>query len=120
VVAEEVVEGVFLGHVYSQRSTASPNLLETSLVAPEFPDDLHAVKPNVKVLLDIAPIDSIYYRAPPGAVRRITMNLFSNTPNYTTTGQICLRLEAGEKPEVSSALSKQGARLGAKRQRDSF
>ncbi|CEJ62721.1 hypothetical protein PMG11_11212 [Penicillium brasilianum] len=101
VVAEEVVEGVFLGHMYNQRSTASLDLLGTSLVAPEFPEDLHAVKPGVKVILDIAPTDWIYH-APPGAVRRIIMNLFSNALKYTPAGRVCLRLEAEEKPEAST------------------
>lgn len=101
VVAEEVVEGVFLGHIYNQRSTASLDHLGTSLDAPEFSEDLHTVKPNVKVILDIAPTDWIY-DAPPGAVRRIIMNLFSNALKYTPAGQACLRLEAEEKPETSS------------------
>jgi signal transduction histidine kinase len=92
VVAEEVVEGVFLGHIYNQRSTASLDLLGTSLVAPEFPEDLHTVKPSVKVIVDIAPTDWVYH-APPGAMRRIIMNLFSNALKYTPAGQVCLRLE---------------------------
>lgn len=101
VVAEEVVEGVFLGHIYNQRSTASLDLLGTSLVVPEFPEDLHTVKSEVKVIMDIAPTDWVYH-APPGAVRRIIMNLFSNALKYTTAGQVCLRLETEEKPETSS------------------
>lgn len=101
VIAEEVVEGVFLGHIYSQRSTASRELLGTSLVAPEFTEDLHAVGPDVKVILDIAPTDWIYH-APPGAVRRIIMNLFSNAFKYTAAGQVRLRLETEEKSQNSS------------------
>lgn len=104
VVAEEVVEGVFLGHIYNQRSTASLDLLGTSIVAPQFPQDLYAVRPDVKVILDIAPTDWIYH-APPGAVRRIIMNLFSNALKYTPSGQVRLSLETDEKPEPPSKRS---------------
>ncbi|OOQ82263.1 hypothetical protein PEBR_39695 [Penicillium brasilianum] len=69
-VADEVAEGVLQGVMYNQRSTTSLDFLDTSLVAPEFPEDPHAVEPNAKVILDIAPTDGIYH-APPGAMRRI-------------------------------------------------
>lgn len=95
------MEGVFLGHIYSQRSTASLELLGSSLVAPEFPEDLHAVRPDVKVILDIAPTYWIYH-APPGAGRRIVMNLFSNALKYTAAGQVLVRLETEEKSQNSS------------------
>lgn len=104
VVAEEVVEGVFLGHIYNQRSTASLDILGASLVAPEFPEDLHAVKPEVKVILDIKPRDWVYH-APPGAMRRIIMNLFSNALKYTSAGQVRLHLETEEKLRSSSKRS---------------
>lgn len=104
VVAEEVVEGVFLGHTYNQRSTASLDLLGTSLVAPEIPQDRYAVRPDVKVILDIAPTDWIYH-APPGAVRRIIMNLFSNALKYTPSGQVRLSLETEQKAEPPSKRS---------------
>jgi signal transduction histidine kinase/CheY-like chemotaxis protein len=114
VVAEEVVEGVFLGHIYNQRSTASLDLLGTSLVAPEFPEDLHTVKPSVKVIMDIAPTDWVYH-APPGAMRRIIMNLFSNALKYTPAGQVCLRLETEEKSET---LSKRSANRDRNKERN--
>lgn len=101
VVVEEVVEGVLIGHIYNQRSTASLDLLGTLLVAPESLEDLHTVKPEVKIIMDIAPTDWVYH-APPGAVRRIIMNLFSNALKYTPAGQVCLRLETEEKSEASS------------------
>ncbi|KAF3389154.1 Histidine kinase 4 [Penicillium rolfsii] len=104
VLAEEVVEGVFIGHIYNQRSTASLDLLATSLVAPDFSEDLHTVKSAVKVIIDIARTEWIYH-APPGAIRRIIMNLFSNALKYTSAGQVCLRLETDEKPETSSKRS---------------
>lgn len=104
VVTEEVVERVFLGHIYNQRPTASLDLLGTSLVARELPLDLHAVRPDVKVTLNIAPMDWIY-DAPPGAVRRIIMNLFSNALKYTSAGQVRLRLEKEEIPKPSSKCS---------------
>ncbi|KAI2794577.1 hypothetical protein POX_a01176 [Penicillium oxalicum] len=101
VVAEEVVEGVFLGHLYNQKSAASLDLLGTSLVAQEFPADFHTFRSNVKVIVDIASEDWNYH-APPGAVRRIIMNLFSNALKYTSSGHVRLRLETEEKSEMPS------------------
>lgn len=65
-----MAEGVSLGHIYNQRSTSSLDLLDTSLVAPEFPEDPNAVEPNTKVILDITPTDG-FYHDPLGAMRRI-------------------------------------------------
>ncbi|KAJ5460578.1 uncharacterized protein N7458_002130 [Penicillium daleae] len=85
VIAEEVVEGVFLAYL-------QPTINCISGASGDFPRgtriprDLHAVRPDVKVILDIAPTDWIYH-APPGAVRRIIMNLFSNAFKYTAAGQ---------------------------------
>ncbi|KAJ6071678.1 hypothetical protein N7499_009692 [Penicillium canescens] len=96
--AEEVVEGVCLGHSYNQRPASSsapvgtPPCNEGSLQSFDFPQ-LH-----VDVDMDIAQNDWVYY-TPPGALRRIIMNIFSNAVKYTDSGRVSLRLEAQEAPE---------------------
>ncbi|KAJ5178866.1 hypothetical protein N7492_002076 [Penicillium capsulatum] len=76
VLAEEVVEGVCVGQLHGQDSKSA--------------DKLH---PNVDVVIDIAPNDWIYH-IPPGALRRIIMNIFSNSIKYTDQGNVSLHLEA--------------------------
>ncbi|KAJ5495899.1 hypothetical protein N7539_001015 [Penicillium diatomitis] len=84
IVAEEVVEGVFLGHVYNQKSATSLDLLGTSLVAPEFPPDFHTFRSDVKVIVDIAPEN--------------------NALKYTSSGHVRLLLESEERAETSSRM----------------
>ncbi|KAJ5668310.1 uncharacterized protein N7477_006880 [Penicillium maclennaniae] len=96
--AEEVVEGVSLGHFHSQNSTDSSALLAAATKANEGTLDTNIPRPNVDVLIDIAPNDWTYH-VPPGALRRIIMNIFSNAIKYTEAGQVHLQLEAKEASE---------------------
>lgn len=96
--AEEVVEGVSLGHFHSQNSTDSSALLAAAAKANEGTLDTKIPRPNVDVIIDIAPNDWTYH-VPPGALRRIIMNIFSNAIKYTEAGQVSLHLEAKEASE---------------------
>ncbi|KAK5807038.1 hypothetical protein VI817_001296 [Penicillium citrinum] len=92
VLAEEVVEGVCLGHL----QMAKPLGFQTPL--PNENNDLDLSRPPVKVDLNFANHDWVYQTAP-GALRRIIMNIFSNSMKYTTQGQISLRLDVNESSE---------------------
>jgi CheY-like chemotaxis protein len=98
ILAEEVVEGVFLGHFHTQNSTDSSALL-IAAKANEGSLDTNIPRPNVDVIIDIAPDDWIYH-TPPGALRRIIMNIFSNAIKYTKAGHVSLHLEAKEISET--------------------
>lgn len=89
--AEEVVEGVSLGHQYGQRpqSPGDSSMTSTTDRVP---------KPHVLVYLDIAHHDWVY-NAAPGALRRIIMNIFSNAMKYTSEGHVSVRLEVKETPQ---------------------
>lgn len=95
--SEEVVDGVCLGHSYSQRPAAFldatgahlTNSKESEVDIPEL---------HVDVTLDITQQDWVYHM-PPGAFRRIIMNLLSNAVKYTDSGRVSLSLEAKEAPE---------------------
>lgn len=96
--SEEVVDGVCLGHSYSQRpavylDTASAQSTDIKLKDLEIPE-LH-----VDVTLDIAQHNWDYH-IPPGALRRIIMNLLSNAVKYTDSGRVSVCLEAKEAPET--------------------
>lgn len=106
VLAEEVVEGVCLGHAYGQRATASVNqpvLLPHTTARDRVPGD--ESDPNthteVEVMMDIGHNDWVY-RTQPGALRRILMNVLGNAMKYTDFGRISVRLEVTEASEGRS------------------
>jgi signal transduction histidine kinase len=96
--AEEVVEGVCLGHSYDQRPASSSTPVGTPPLNEGSPQSLDIPQLHVDVDMDIAQNDWVYY-TPPGALRRIIMNIFSNAVKYTDSGRVSLRLEAREAPE---------------------
>ncbi|KAJ5110204.1 hypothetical protein N7532_002849 [Penicillium argentinense] len=101
VLAEEVVEGMCLGHAHSHK-TASPSLPTDGTRITDTTNDSSTPSPQVDVDIDIAPNDWVYY-TPPGALRRIIMNVFSNAMKYTTKGRVSLRLEVKDSSEPRQA-----------------
>jgi signal transduction histidine kinase/CheY-like chemotaxis protein len=95
--AEEVVEGVCLGHAYSQRSSSNP--MSPTADKPRVGRLEHSgPQDDVEVTVDIVQNDWLYYTQP-GALRRIIMNIFGNAMKYTDAGRVSLRLEATESSE---------------------
>jgi signal transduction histidine kinase len=111
--AEEVVEGVCLGHSYGRSAGGSTGASRThsmpsgagssSLSTPDS-ESTGEIRPEVEVIVDIKEGDWVY-KTQPGALRRIIMNIFGNAMKYTDTGHIIVRLES-VKSEESSAKSK--------------
>lgn len=94
--AEEVVEGVCLGHEYGAMSaekigTPAPG---TSSQGQE-PSSNDTNRPAVDVNIDIVRNDWVY-KIQPGALRRIIMNVFGNAMKYTDTGCVSVHLEQAE------------------------
>lgn len=90
ILAEEVVDGICLGHAYSQTSTASADL--PVLLSHNHGKHLGS-RNNVNVSIDVQHQDWVY-RTQPGALRRIIMNIFGNALKYTDEGRVSLSLEA--------------------------
>ncbi|KAJ5357754.1 hypothetical protein N7541_004912 [Penicillium brevicompactum] len=97
ILAEEVVEGICLGHAYGQSSTASADLPVLMPHHPKLPNVLS----NVEVVVDVSFRDWVY-RTQPGALRRIIMNLFGNAMKYTDSGRVTLTLGATSQSEGRS------------------
>ncbi|KAJ5639609.1 uncharacterized protein N7484_007471 [Penicillium longicatenatum] len=97
ILAEEVVEGICLGHAYGQNSNAAadiPVLLSHNGPKVQSPS-------NVDVIIDVAQRDWVY-RTQPGALRRIIMNLFGNAMKYTDQGRVTISLGASSHSEGRS------------------
>ncbi|KAJ6114519.1 hypothetical protein N7486_000297 [Penicillium sp. IBT 16267x] len=94
--AEEVVDGVCLGHHHIQKFSSSSHAL-TSIETKHDAASSNSSPPKVDITIDISPNDWVY-NIPPGAIRRIIMNIFSNAIKYTEAGQVSLRLEADTSP----------------------
>ncbi|KAL2867044.1 putative sensor histidine kinase/response regulator [Aspergillus lucknowensis] len=95
--AEEVVEGVCLGHAYSRKSSLHQANPTTDMPKVGCVNHLGS-QMDVEVVVDIVQNDWIYYTQP-GALRRIIMNIFGNAMKYTEAGRVSLRLEAMETSE---------------------
>ncbi|KAJ5549353.1 hypothetical protein N7513_006587 [Penicillium frequentans] len=91
VLAEEVVDGVCLGHNHIQKSSSSSHVLTSETKHNAAGENSSA--PKLDITIDISPNNWVY-NIPPGAIRRIIMNIFSNAIKYTEAGQVSLRLEA--------------------------
>ncbi|KAL4941626.1 hypothetical protein BDV06DRAFT_194042 [Aspergillus oleicola] len=92
--AEEVVEGVCLGHAYSQGSSSNPMSPPPHMQQVGRVNHLGSDK-NVEVTVDIAH-NNWSYQTQPGALRRIIMNVFGNAMKYTQAGRVRLQLEVTE------------------------
>lgn len=97
ILAEEVVEGICLGHVFGQSSTASADL---PVLMPH-QTKLQNQRSNVEVVIDVSFRDWVY-RTQPGALRRIIMNIFGNAMKYTESGRVTLSLAASSQSEGRS------------------
>ncbi|KAJ5780431.1 CheY-like superfamily [Penicillium paradoxum] len=97
ILAEEVIEGICLGHVYGQSSTASADL---PVLMPHHPK-MQNQRSSVEVVIDVSFRDWVY-RTQPGALRRIIMNLFGNAMKYTDSGRVTLSLSASSHSEGRS------------------
>jgi signal transduction histidine kinase len=106
VVCEEVVEGVFAGHVFQNVTAQSFDMVPDARGKMSDPKK-HASSSNaiagserwqdteVAVILDVD-IQNYYFTTQPGAFRRIVMNLLGNALKYTSHGYVKITLEAAE------------------------
>jgi len=107
IVCEEVVEGVFAGHVFQNvtapsfdtvadaRGKMSDNKRHVPNSGPMLDSDDLSHHSNVAVILDID-IQNYHFTTQPGAFRRIIMNLLGNALKYTSRGYVKIKLEATE------------------------
>ncbi|KAI1741236.1 hypothetical protein F4680DRAFT_464651 [Xylaria scruposa] len=108
---EDSINSVFVGHIFQKLSIAQldhPPSLNTDAMVLQRSDTIDAVetfghrtgssgKLNIRlgevcVLIDIDPSVSWGFRAQPGALRRIILNIFGNSLRYTDRGFIVIKL----------------------------
>ena len=100
-VAEEVVEGVYVGQIYQDISSTDHTDLSIRgqkqargqgvHVSFENQSERGLVAKPVEVILDI-PHDDYTFITQPGALKRIIMNIFGNALKYTQRGSIVVHL----------------------------
>jgi signal transduction histidine kinase len=106
IVCEEVVEGIFAGHVFQNVTAPSFDMVPDSrgrmsdpkkYVASSDPmmEDLNVHSAETAVILDID-IQDYHFTTQPGAFRRIIMNTVGNALKYTSHGYVRIQLEAVE------------------------
>jgi len=105
VVCEEVVEGVFAGHVFQNITAQNFNMVDSrgKMSDPktylENSQSVITSEPTqhseVAVILDVD-IENYRFTTQPGAFRRVVMNLLGNALKYTSHGYVRITLEATE------------------------
>ncbi|KUI71058.1 Peroxide stress-activated histidine kinase mak2 [Cytospora mali] len=118
VLVEEVTESVFAGYNFQVMSIARVSRnnkrqiddeaigrLDTEAAVEAFGHDIvksgirsQSKREGVLVYLDIDPTVSWQFRAQPGAIRRVVMNLLGNSLKFTTKGYIWISLRQKEIP----------------------
>ncbi|KIN03519.1 hypothetical protein OIDMADRAFT_116731, partial [Oidiodendron maius Zn] len=83
ILSEEVIESVYAGFKVTKHAFGSPADRHLSKTAMDNP---------VAVIMDIAQRQYTGFDVDPGALRRILMNLFSNSMKYTKTGFIMITI----------------------------
>jgi signal transduction histidine kinase/CheY-like chemotaxis protein len=95
--AEEVIDGVCLGQCYMQRSIA-PAGQSASSPSPAKGESETDSSTNVEVIVDIAKNDWVY-KAQPGSLRRIIMNVLGNALKHTKKGRVSVCLKSTGRSE---------------------
>ena len=98
-ITEEVVEGTFAGHLHSKFSSMDPNNETVTKHGGDSTEFTHFpvsssqenTRKKVEIILDFEDQDYVFVTQP-GALRRVLMNLFTNSLKYTDTGTISIKL----------------------------
>ena len=104
VVCEEVVEGVFAGHVFQNLTAGSFDMVPAPLGKMSDPKkftlsneqmvgEASQQHPQVQVIFDVGVQDYIFITQP-GAFRRVIMNHLGNALKYTSHGYVYMKLAA--------------------------
>lgn len=110
VVCEEVVEGVFAGHVFQNVTAKSFDMVPDARGKMSDPPKgsslnrhdlaLDSIQhPDVAVIVDVD-IQNYHFTTQPGAFRRVIMNLLGNALKYTSRGYVHIKLDATEMDEL--------------------
>jgi signal transduction histidine kinase len=108
-VCEEVVEGVFAGHVFQHVTAQSFDMVPHARgkmaesrkfsLSEEMMGKENLQHPEVTVILDVD-IQNYNFTTQPGAFRRVIMNLLGNALKYTSHGYVRIKLDATEMEDL--------------------
>ncbi|KAH8819213.1 histidine kinase-group I protein [Xylogone sp. PMI_703] len=107
-VCEEVVEGVFAGHVFQNITAQSFDMVpgarggkmsDVKGADTDLKSDIH---PEVSVIFDLD-VDNYHFTTQPGAFRRVIMNLLGNSLKYTSHGYVHITLQAEDMEDLHTS-----------------
>jgi signal transduction histidine kinase/CheY-like chemotaxis protein len=103
-ITEEVVEGIFAGRQHSNFTSIDLGEKSSAITSKSLS------KSNVEVILDFE-ANSYSFVSQPGALRRIIMNIFTNSLKFTENGIILVKLQLKDLDRSSDFERKQGKML---------
>jgi signal transduction histidine kinase/CheY-like chemotaxis protein len=97
ILTEDVVDSVCLGHFHIQSTLINnaTGVSPTSSLKPATEGNKVGTSPDVEVVVDIS-YNNWLYKAYPGSLRRLIMNLLGNSLKYTKKGLISVSIKATE------------------------
>jgi signal transduction histidine kinase len=105
VITEEVVEGVFAGHVFQASTAASFDVVPDArgkmsdfkryMSSDILDSHQQSMNSYVSVILDVG-MQNYHFTTQPGAFRRVIMNLLGNALKYTSRGYVRIKLDTEE------------------------
>jgi signal transduction histidine kinase len=94
VICEEVVEGVYAGHIFQSGTAANFDMVAKVPTNPQtssLPAARALSQQHVGLIFDVD-LEDFHFTTQPGAFRRIVMNLLGNALKYTAHGYVRVKL----------------------------
>jgi signal transduction histidine kinase len=91
VICEEVVEGVYAGHIFQSGTAANFDMVAKVPTASVTLMGTPALPQQVILIFDVD-FEDFHFTTQPGAFRRIVMNLLGNALKYTAQGYVRVKL----------------------------
>lgn len=107
-ITEDVINGIYAGHVYALQSTSTVSTDMDHPISPTRPDMQGMEEPQaLSVILDVDHRSNWNFLSQPGAWKRILMNILGNALKFTTSGlvKVSLNYEMATSPKSRKNLA---------------
>ncbi|KAF7876742.1 hypothetical protein EAF04_001826 [Stromatinia cepivora] len=106
-ITEDVINGIYAGHVYALQSTSAVSTDMDHPISPIKPDMQGMEAQPLSVILDVDHKSNWNFLSQPGAWKRILMNILGNALKFTTSGlvKVSLSYEMAASPKSRKNLA---------------